>query len=261
MDIGGELRRARQARQLSLDDIARQTKISATILRHLENNAFDRVPRGIFTRGFLRTYAAEIGLDGDALVAQYRADHESVAARIDAAHVTAGGDSLALELAVDEAPDVEELSAGSAHARALEFGIIVIIVLGYFAWLRPSRPVQPVIAAAAAAPVTLRAAAPDTPSPVATTGHADGLTLELAPQGPCWIEATADDRRVVSRLMNAGEHETIGAHSGVTLRVGDPAVFAYSINGVAGRALGPGGHAVTVQLTPDNYARFLDARR
>ena len=54
MDIGGELRAARRGRKRSIEQIARITKINPTLLRAIENNDFDRVPGGLFTRGYLR---------------------------------------------------------------------------------------------------------------------------------------------------------------------------------------------------------------
>src|SRR4051812_35142635 len=72
MDIGSELRRARLARRLSLDDIARTTKISPTVLRSLENNAFHDVPGGLFPRGSPRAYAPCVVLSPDPIVAAYR---------------------------------------------------------------------------------------------------------------------------------------------------------------------------------------------
>ena len=41
------------------------------------------------------------------------------------------------------------------------------------------------------------------------------------------------------------------------LRVGDPAMFSFSINGVPGRSLGDAGHAVTLHITPQNAHQFL----
>src|SRR5436309_13733839 len=76
MDIGADLRKARTDRKLSIDEISRATKISASVLRSIENDAFDRVPRGLFTRGYLRAVAREVGLDGEEIVRRYRTEFE-----------------------------------------------------------------------------------------------------------------------------------------------------------------------------------------
>jgi len=77
MAIGGDLRAARRARKRSIDDISRTTKIAPAILRALEKDDFDAVPGGLFTRGFLRAYAHDVGLDGEDLVRR-RVQHSSV---------------------------------------------------------------------------------------------------------------------------------------------------------------------------------------
>ena len=75
-EIGGDLRRARIARKKSIEDISRATKINSLFVRAIESDAFDQLPGGLFTRGFLRAYAREVGLDPDEIVARYRAEFE-----------------------------------------------------------------------------------------------------------------------------------------------------------------------------------------
>src|SRR5438477_2289374 len=76
MDIGAELRNARKARKLSIEEIARVTKISPSVLRAIDRNDFSSVPGGLFTRGFLRAYAREVGLDPEEIVQLYRTEFE-----------------------------------------------------------------------------------------------------------------------------------------------------------------------------------------
>src|SRR5262245_33750654 len=71
MDLGATLQRARQANRLTLEQLARTTKISVSNLRALEANDFDKLPASIYTRGFLRAYAREVGLDPEETVEQY----------------------------------------------------------------------------------------------------------------------------------------------------------------------------------------------
>jgi len=83
------------------------------------------------------------------------------------------------------------------------------------------------------------------------------LHLDIQAQGLCWLSATVDGTRDVYRLMQPGEQHTIEVHDEAVLHVGDPAAFAFSINGGAGRVLGRLGEAVTVRITPQNYREFL----
>src|SRR3954451_19925493 len=77
-DIGTKLRAARERRGVSLRQIANATKISVGALEALERNDASRLPGGIFSRAFVRSYAIEVGLDPDAaiqeFVAQFPAD-------------------------------------------------------------------------------------------------------------------------------------------------------------------------------------------
>lgn len=81
-DFGGRMRRAREARGVSLRQIADSTKLSMAALEALERNDISRLPGGIFSRGFVRSYAAEIGMDPEASVRDFIAQfpHDSVTA-------------------------------------------------------------------------------------------------------------------------------------------------------------------------------------
>ena len=70
-DFGGRLREARERRGISLRDIAATTKISVAALEALEQNDTSKLPGGIFSRAFVRSYASEIGLDPDETVREF----------------------------------------------------------------------------------------------------------------------------------------------------------------------------------------------
>jgi cytoskeleton protein RodZ len=72
-EFGAHLRRAREARGVTLRRIADVTKISVRALEAVERNDFSRLPGGIFTRSFVRAYAVEAGLDPDETVRQFLA--------------------------------------------------------------------------------------------------------------------------------------------------------------------------------------------
>ena len=81
--------------------------------------------------------------------------------------------------------------------------------------------------------------------------------LDIEPDGPCWLAATADGRQVVYRLLAAGERTSIEARDAVVLRVGDAGRFRFAVNGQTGRTLGDAGQALTVTITRQNYREFL----
>ena len=71
--FGDRLRREREMRGVSLDDIAEATKIGTRSLRALEEEHFELLPGGIFNKGFVRAYAKYLGLNEDEAVADYLA--------------------------------------------------------------------------------------------------------------------------------------------------------------------------------------------
>jgi cytoskeleton protein RodZ len=70
--LGQELREAREARHISLEEIASSTKIVRRYLEALENDHLELMPGGFFIKGIIRSYARAIGLDGEEILAKYR---------------------------------------------------------------------------------------------------------------------------------------------------------------------------------------------
>jgi cytoskeleton protein RodZ len=70
-DFGAKLRAARERRGVSLRQIADTTKISISALEALERDDPSRLPGGIFTRAFVRSYATEVGLDPEVTVREF----------------------------------------------------------------------------------------------------------------------------------------------------------------------------------------------
>jgi len=69
--FGGDLRRERELREVSLPEISEATKISMKFLHAIEENQFDVLPGGVFNVGFIRAYAKHIGVDDDEMVNNY----------------------------------------------------------------------------------------------------------------------------------------------------------------------------------------------
>jgi cytoskeletal protein RodZ len=75
-EIGETLRDARMRARIDISEIEATTKIRAKYLRALENEEWGLLPGPTFVKSFLRTYAQALGLDGKALVEEYRLSHE-----------------------------------------------------------------------------------------------------------------------------------------------------------------------------------------
>jgi cytoskeleton protein RodZ len=69
--FGEHLRREREMRGVSLDEIVKSTKISRRLLQALEDEQFDLLPGGIFNKSYVRAYAKCVGIDEEQAVAEY----------------------------------------------------------------------------------------------------------------------------------------------------------------------------------------------
>ena len=67
------LKREREARGLTIAELARITRISETALENIEKNAFDEFPAQVFVRGFLRNYARQLSIPAEEIMESYDA--------------------------------------------------------------------------------------------------------------------------------------------------------------------------------------------
>jgi cytoskeleton protein RodZ len=72
-EFGNKFRRAREKKELSLDDVSNVTKIGTRMLQAIEEENFDLLPGGVFNKGFIRAYAKHLGLDSEDAVNDYLA--------------------------------------------------------------------------------------------------------------------------------------------------------------------------------------------
>jgi len=260
-DFGGKLRQARERRGISLRQIAASTKIAAAALQALERNDISKLPGGVFSRAFVRSYASEVGLDAEETVREFleRFDQE-------------------------RPPNKETVSARSEHERDFEepqrtgatatrVGLALIPVLALVLYIvlrrqtgappppRPQHSVQtPPTAAAAPAAEAARAAAgsPARPSDAGAPSHvARTMQLDVHPTADCWISLTIDGRKVLARVLRSGEHATYAVAREAVVEIGDAGAFAYSIDGRPGKSLGDKGRVRTLRLTPATVSQYL----
>src|ERR1700734_633093 len=69
--FGEHLKREREMRGVSLEEISTATRIATRFLVALENEQWEQLPGGVFNRGFIRAIARFLGLDEDSLVSEY----------------------------------------------------------------------------------------------------------------------------------------------------------------------------------------------
>lgn len=265
---------------MTLAEVSASTKIPVSKLQAIERDDIESLPGGIFTRGFVRSYAETVGLDPQATLAEFEArfpDESSVATL----HAT-------IEGRANEEFVRRQRTAKSVVWLAL---LAVPLVLWMLSALVPGDtgpplpegvvaadeeiavgtgsgpPPQPSEEPAAPPPVEspLRSAPPPVESPLRpapATAPAEAaepglLTMEMSVTADCWVQASADGDRVVSRLLRAGERQVIVAQEAIDLRVGDAGAFAFTINERAGRSLGESGEVVDIRVTVPNYLSFV----
>ena len=253
-DVGARLRAARVAKQISLREIATSTKISVSALEALEENDVTRLPGGIFTRAFVRSYAGEVGLDPEQTMRDFMAQ-----VPVEGSTETPKPDLGSREHDLFQS---QQRMAGTVLKLAL-VGVPVAIMLLFFgtrdAPTESEASDEPAGVVESAAPSPSRVEPPplaSTPSAVAPQSGG-GLSLVLSPNGDCWVSLTVDGESVFSRVMRSGERETYEATDEVILTVGDAGAFAFSINQQSGRSLGASGEVVTARITHQNYRSYV----
>lgn len=69
--FGEHLKRERELREVSLDELSKATRISNRFLQALENEEWEKLPGGVFGHGFVRSIARYLGLSEEALLGEY----------------------------------------------------------------------------------------------------------------------------------------------------------------------------------------------
>jgi cytoskeleton protein RodZ len=119
-DFGSRMRQAREQRGISLRQIADITKISVSQLEALERNDISKLPGGIFSRAFVRSYAAEVGVDPEQTVRDFLSQFPHDSVTIGSPHVI-----------VDERPT----DSRRLDARAMMIlGTIVVVAAVILIW-------------------------------------------------------------------------------------------------------------------------------
>lgn len=134
--FGEKMQREREMRNISLDEIAESTKIGCRMLRALEQEDFEKLPGGIFNKGFVRAYAKFLGLDEEQSVADFQVAFAEYQQK-QAPAVMANGLAQVEALPKLEAYASAESQAQSDQAAGfMKAAIILIFVIGVggFGW-------------------------------------------------------------------------------------------------------------------------------
>jgi cytoskeletal protein RodZ len=259
-DFGGKLRQARERRGISLRQIAASTKIAAAALEALERNDISKLPGGIFSRAFVRSYAVEVGLDPDETVREF----------LERFKQEPPPSAEALAAAIPEQERLfEQQQRQTAQRLGIAAAIVVLLIVGaVFMWRSrakgPAPQPEPETATTGTAPAPAPATAPP-PADAGTASNASApsapataaLSLDLHPTAPCWVSLTVDGTKLFARVMNPGEHESHSVRREAVVEIGDAGAFAFSINGKTGKSLGDTGQVKTLKVTPATAAQYV----
>jgi cytoskeletal protein RodZ len=284
--FGENLRREREMRGVSLEEIASATKISLRFLHAIEEEDFAKLPGGIFGRSFIRTYARYLGLDEERVMAEYQLAAQPKA-DVDLHRMTAGSPAQASTAArpsfVATLVAVVLLAGGYALFRYSRRATEIPVPPPPSQAVTPAPPAPPVEppaspnlnpaitsenpTAAGATPVPVLGAAPETsPQPAAggavapppaqpataagtNTAPNAGLVLQVAATERAWVAVEADGKIVFQRPLDPNEVETVKARDSFDVTTGNAQAIILTLNGETLKPLGHHGEVKSVHIT------------
>src|SRR5262245_18419717 len=232
-DFGAELAQARERRGFSLTELSQRTKITVEALKAIERGDMAALPGGLYTRGFLRSYAREVGCNPDEIVRRYREKFKETDPAASAMAQLDSGVSVTCPPGQVHVADIDAMTRRRSRTAWISGRALVLVGAAmHFAWVpsagwkihRPStQKVVPTAETSSAAPTasTSNATAstsnpgsappvvtplgtagpkndqkpPDKPTDTAAAVHT--LHLYVKPISDCWLSAIADGQRVV----------------------------------------------------------------
>jgi cytoskeleton protein RodZ len=272
--IGETLRRERLRKELSLEQISRETKISARLLDAIENEQFDQLPGGVFAKSFVRQYARTLGLDEEELSAEVQ---KLIQPQPDVPAFAALPPEP--EFKVPRVTQWEGGSTRSSSSALPSLALVVAVMLlcsGIYAlWQRSRRPtpapppaqttqttpatpapkpaeperVTPAVATSPETPPKTEVAQQSAP-PAESANPAAVLHVSLAASEETWVRAWADGKQVLTATLEPNVTKTVDAASNIRLRTGNAGGLQVVVNGKPLGPVGPKGQIRIVEITP-----------
>ena len=234
--VGERLRAAREAKGLSLEDIAAQTRIPQRHLESIENANWDALPAPTYTTGFAKSYASSVGLDRTEIGDQLRAEM--------------GGQRFT----ANTIEAFEPADPRRTMPKSLVIGTVValVVLVALMTWLnnrsleQPDESanlatVQPANPAPATQPQAQPAAAPAANAPVVLTATA-----------PVWLQVSEKGGSTLfSGMLQPGQTYAVPATATApVLKTGKPEALKVNVGNQVAPAVGPAATTVHVSLLP-----------
>ncbi len=177
--VGETLRRARLAKKLELQDIAAYLCIRARFLDALENGNTKELPGDAYAQGFVRSYAAYLGLDADKTVAWYKQEISGKAAESES-----------------ENKNFEESEAESLSPKPAVLAVSAIVLIAVFCVWKGLHSNDPVVVVAAPETEAVTVLNESYPLPEQTAGPAAETVVEapVPPVPPKKPENAVDEK-------------------------------------------------------------------
>lgn len=244
--LGDEFRSAREARGLSLSDVAEQIHIRSVYLGAIESEDWSAIGAPVYVRGFIRTYARFLGLNGEKAVQEF---NDAVPAEKPAA-------AAAVSVLDDREPTGPSVWAilGTAIAVAL----VAFVAYEWFLFSKSGGGARPPVAARAT-PVAAQPSEAPGGSPAKAASTAPSAAAKTSPSPPAhslavrltqssWLRVVVDGKNVAEGVFPAGTARTFSG-SVVDLRVGNAGGVQISVNGSPPKTLGGTGDVVEQRYT------------
>jgi len=239
-ELGELLRRAREAKGLSLAQVEEATKIRRSYLQALEDEDYDRLPPPVYAKGFLKNYARYLDLDLQKVLSLYQ-ESEAVASPPPA------------PVMLDE--PLEPFAVRRWWPVGLGLLIIVLIVAGWWGYQRYSGMVPfahptatPTLTPVPASPTPSPTVIPSptsTSSPTPSPTIAVGVKLDIKVVGQrAWLLVRVDGSTAFSGILEPGTTRAWRASEQILLRCGNAGAVQVTVNGQELGLLGELGQVV-----------------
>jgi cytoskeleton protein RodZ len=230
-NFGERLKREREMREVSLEELTKATRISTRFLLALENEDWEKLPGGVFGHGFVRTIARYLGLDEESLLGEY-----------DMAH---GGQALA-----EPARPEERIPSPPRWVPVAGVILVLLIVIGLFyagryGWRRYA-------AHRAAKQSAVSDSPPGSQSASSQAGTVSSLELSVSTSAATRVRVMADGKLLLDTELAAGETRRFSANQQFEVTAGDSSAVLLELNGQAMPPLGAPGSSGTMVLSQKN---------
>lgn len=229
-NFGERLKREREMREVSIEELTKSTRISTRFLLALENEDWEKLPGGVFGHGFIRTIARYLGLDEESLLSEY--------------DLARGSQSQPAAAKPEERiPAPPKWLPGAAVITILLL-LVGLFYAGRYSWRRYSA----YRAGKKAADSGATAQAPSQGN-ATLQGNATTLDLSLSTSAPTHVLVSADNKQLLDTDLPAGETRHFFANQQFEVTAGDSSAVLLELNGQAMPPLGAPGASGTMMLS------------